>query len=118
MEGQMTIFDFLETIKPQAETVQAGQWVKCHGKRVKFEDIQPGKYYIADYSSAYMDSFKVLYVKRKFDDVVQAVDSPAGINKPWACGNSFSCQTREEWINGSERHCQWFYELAEGQIGA
>lgn len=102
-----------ETEKPQVAAVkyECGEWVKEHGQRVLFEDIETDKYYIHDYSTVSHESFKVVYTKRKTEDAIMYVDSPRGIKAEWSWGNTFSALSRKEWVDGEECHCGWFYEM-------
>ena len=100
--------------------VQAGDWVKEHGARVFFEDIEPNNYYIADYSTASHKFFKVVYVIEKKDGDIHYVDSERGvIDKKWSWGNSYSALTRRQYINADENKDQaeggtngWWYQIA------
>lgn len=102
-----------ETEKPQVAAVkyECGEWVKEHGQRVLFEDIETDKYYIHDYSTVSHESFKVVYTKRKTEDAIMYVDSPRGIKAEWSWGNTFSALSRKEWVNGEESGDGWFYEM-------
>lgn len=102
-----------ETEKPQMEAVkyECGEWVKEHGQRVLFEDLEIDKYYIHDYSTVSHESFKVVYTKRKTEDTIMYVDSPRGIKAEWSWGNTFSALSRKEWVNGEESGDGWFYEM-------
>lgn len=116
MEGQMTIFDFLESMQQKSEKVIPGQLVSRHGRRVAFDELKEGACYIADYSSAYHEEFKVVYVRSITGDAVQYADSPKGIGSRFSW--DYCCQSRRDWINSNEKGDIKFYELAEGQIGA
>ena len=99
-DGQMSIFDFLSK-EPEKEA-KIGAFVKTHGKRVMFDDIQEGKCYVVDYSSYYARSFKKVYVKKIDGDKVMFVDSPRGVDAEWSWGNSFSAMTRAHYIDAEE----------------
>lgn len=90
---------------------ECGEWVKDHGKRVMFDDLETDKYYIHDYSTTSNEFFKVVYTKKKTEDTIMYVDSPRGIKAEWSWGNSFSALSRKEWVNGEENHQGWFYEM-------
>ena len=94
----------------QSEPV--GTWVKSHGRRVLFDEIKVGQYYIADYSNESRESLKIVYTKKKVEDKLMYVDSPRGVNGEWSWGNSYSAMTRQEYIDGEEKNCSWWYELA------
>lgn len=125
-DGQMSIFDILgqepseaqETEKPQMAAVknECGEWVKDHGKRLMFEELEENKFYIHDYSTTRNEFFKVVYTKKKTEDTIMYVDSPRGIKAEWSWGNSFSALSRKEWVNGEECHCGWFYEMAKEMV--
>lgn len=102
-----------ETEKPQVAAVknECGEWVKEHGKRVMFDDLETDKYYVHDYSTTSNEFFKVVYTKKKTEDTIMYVDSPRGIKAEWSWGNSFSALSRKEWVNGEECHSGWFYEM-------
>ena len=99
--------------KPTAEQSEpVGTWVKSHGRRVLFDEIKVGQYYIADYSNESRESLKIVYTKKKVEDKLMYVDSPRGVNGEWSWGNSYSAMTRQEYIDGEEKNCSWWYELA------
>lgn len=94
-----------------SDKLVAGKWVKEHGKRILFDDIQEGKYYIADYSTASHDWFKVVYVKEKVDDALHYVDAPKGVRGYWTWGSNYSALARKQWVDGEDRKQGWWYEV-------
>lgn len=123
-DGQMSIFEILgqepreqseaqEKEKPQMAAVmyECGEWVKEHGKRLMFEELEENRFYIHDYSTVSNEFFKVVYTKKKTEDTIMYVDSPRGIKAEWSWGNSFSALSRKEWVNGEESNNGWFYEM-------
>ena len=76
-----------------------GEWLKGHGKRIFFDDIKEGGYYLADLSTESMKCYKVAYVKQKVENDLHYVDSPKGIKGEWNWGNSYSCLTRKQYVD-------------------
>lgn len=76
-----------------------GEWLKGHGKRIFFDDIKEGSYYLADQSTESMKCYKVAYVKQKVENDLRYVDSPKGIKGEWNWGNSYSCLTRKQYVD-------------------
>lgn len=122
-EGQMDIFDWLQQDNPELKVQAkhpAGEWVKEHGPRVMFNDIQENKYYIADYSTCSNKFFKVVYVMEKTEDTLHYVDEEKGIKGGWKWGNSYSALTRKQWVDAEPNNDAdeayshgWWYELEE-----
>ena len=96
---------------PKVGTV--GHWVDVHGKRVMFDDIRVGQYYIADYSTSSHDFFKIVYTKDKKEDSLMYVDKEKGIKGKWSWGNDYSCLTRKMYVDGDEETGSWWYEVPE-----
>ena len=130
-DGQVSIFDILgqeprepsetqKEEKPQMAAVmyECGEWVKNHGKRLMFEELEENKFYIHDYSTVSNEFFKVVYTKKKTEDTIMYVDSPRGIKAEWSWGNSFSALSRKDWVNDDESHNGWFYEMPTEKIMA
>ena len=122
-EGQMDIFDWLQQDNPELKVQAkhpAGEWVKEHGPRVMFDNIQENKYYIADYSTCSNKIFKVVYVMEKTEDTLHYVDEEKGIKGGWKWGNSYSALTRKQWVDAEPNNeadeaysHSWWYELEE-----
>lgn len=123
-DGQMSIFEILgqeprepsEAQKKEKQQMAAviyecGEWVKNHGKRLMFEELEENRFYIHDYSTVSNEFFKVVYTKKKTEDTIMYVDSPRGIKAEWSWGNSCSALSRKEWVNGEESNQGWFYEM-------
>lgn len=101
INGQMNIYDFLQKAAEPQE-LKCGQYVEQIGERVKFDEIEENKYYIADYSTFGHKWYKVIFTKWKKNDAVGYVDSEKGILKDWSWGNNFSCQTRRLYVDAEE----------------
>ena len=119
IEGQINIFDYLESIKDKDKSPIAGAWVETHGKRILFDDIEVGKYYIADYSTSH-SWLKIVFVKKKTEDSIMYVDDPKGIKGEWGWGKSYSALTRKDDVNsdlntqaGEGATMGWWYLLDE-----
>ena len=130
-DGQVSIFDILgqeprepsepqKEEKPQVAAVmyECGEWVKDHGKRLLFEELEENKFYIHDYSTVSNEFFKVVYTKKKTKDTIMYVDSPRGIKAEWSWGNSFSALSRKDWVNDDTSHNGWFYEMPNAEAPA
>lgn len=102
-----------EKTQVAAVMYECGEWVKDHGKRLMFEELEENKFYIHDYSTTSNEFFKVVYTKKKTEDTIMYVDSPRGIKAKWSWGNSFSALSRKDWVNDDESHNGWFYEMHE-----
>lgn len=76
-----------------------GEWLKGHGKRIFFDDIKEGSYYLADLSTESMKCYKVAYIKQKVENDLRYVDSPKGIKGEWNWGNSYSRLTRKQYVD-------------------
>lgn len=120
IDGQINMFDYLESIKGKDKSPIAGAWVETHGKRILFDDIEVGKYYIADYSTASNNWFKIVFVKKKTEDSIMYVDDPKGIKGEWGWGKSYSALTRKDDVNsdpntqaGEGASMGWWYLIDE-----
>ncbi len=120
-EGQMSIFDFLGETKqnfPPRPKYTCGAWVIDHGRRVKFDEIKPNKYYVADYSTCSHKWLKIVYLLEKKSDSLMYVDDDKGIKRGWCWGNSYSALTRRQYVDckrddskGEAATSGWWYEV-------
>lgn len=118
-EGQISIFDYIDNTKAEKqEQISVGEWIANHGQRVKFKDIEINKSYVVDYSTCSNRYYKVILVKNKTDDAIMYVDNEKGIKGKWSWGNSYSCMTRQMYVDADSNkqageNCEngWFFEL-------
>ncbi len=117
-DGQMDIFDFLGTENAARPKYTCGAWVAKHGRRVKFDEIKPNNYYVADYSTCSHKWLKIVYLLEKKSDSLMYVDDDKGIKRGWRWGNSYSALTRRQYVDcepndsmGEAATSGWWYEV-------
>lgn len=105
-------------LSPRRKKYKVGEWVNERGSRIKFSDIKPNHYYIADYSPNFRKLYKVVYAKWVKDDEVGYVDAEKGIKGKWSWGNSYSAMTRKMYVDRERQDDKgevdtngWWYEL-------